>query len=123
MRELTVVYGNGDALYRFGQVRAINKSAPKSSSANSNHIHAVKGGKAVVLKGKRRAGTKGAATSKGTIMEQNEDGLEYSDEGEQEDLQQAMDSYSSATLGKVRIANTAALAVIEGVAVFPRFSQ
>ncbi|XP_018494863.1 probable ATP-dependent RNA helicase DDX46 [Galendromus occidentalis] len=33
-------------------------------------------------------------------MEQNQDGLEYSDEEEEEDLQQAMDSYSSATLGK-----------------------
>lgn len=41
--------------------------------------------------------------SKGDIMEQNQDGLEYSDEGEEEDLQQAMDTYSSATLGKVNL--------------------
>lgn len=88
------------------QVRAIAKSAPKATaSATSNLVHGVKGGQAVVLTGKRKMGSKGAggASSKGDIMEQNEDGLEYSDEGEQEDLQQAMDSYSSATLGKVLI--------------------
>ncbi|OQR70356.1 putative ATP-dependent RNA helicase DDX46-like [Tropilaelaps mercedesae] len=92
------------------EVRAIAKATPKPATATSGLVHGVKGGQAVVLGGKRKGGHKSAGGSgKGDIMEQNEDGLEYSDEGEQEDLQQAMDSYSSATLGKIKKQTTISL--------------
>ncbi|XP_028966897.1 probable ATP-dependent RNA helicase DDX46 [Galendromus occidentalis] len=76
------------------QVRTIARSAPVKAVA------AVPSASTTVKGSGRKA--RGKAGAKGEVMEQNQDGLEYSDEGEEEDLQQAMDTYSSATLGKIK---------------------